>query len=132
MDYRGPVVLVVDDEPAVRAALGAMLAHFEYVPLLAVGGVEALELLQLHHNRIAVVVLDVRMPGMDGPATFDALRELAPALPCVFLSGDTGGYAAGELLARGAAEVLDKPVGLHAFGAAIERAIGSVPTRGER
>lgn len=68
-------------------------------------------------------MLDVRMPGMDGPATLDALRAVDPGLPCVFVSGQSG-YSDGELLAHGAAAVLAKPVGLEELGRAVAGAVG--------
>ncbi|MBN9118483.1 MAG: response regulator [Planctomycetes bacterium] len=118
----GPTVLVVDDESAVRLTLAAMLAHHGYEPVLAAGGAEAVELCRARTGTVAAVVLDVRMPGMDGPATLDALRALEPALPCVFVSGENK-YADTELLARGAVTVLVKPVGLEEFGRAVTAAI---------
>lgn len=118
-------ILVVDDEGAVREAIGAMLAALGYAPLLAAGGEEGVELLRAHGGRIAAAVLDVRMPGMDGPATLDALRALAPDLPCVFLSGGTGRYTVGDLLARGACEVIGKPVAMGHLGRAVAGAVAA-------
>ncbi len=123
-DRSGPVVLVVDDESAVRRTLAAMLAHLGYVPRPASGGEQAVAEYHAGRAEIAAVLLDVRMPGLDGPATLDALRALDPDLPCVFVSGHTGVYTADELLGRGAAAVLSKPVGLDDLGAALAVAIG--------
>jgi CheY-like chemotaxis protein len=118
----GSTILVVDDEAAVRRALATMLAHHGYDPLPAADGAEAIEVYRVRAGGVAAVVLDVRMPGLDGPATLEALRALDPALPCVFLTGDPGGYSAADLRARGAA-VLGKPVGLNQLGAAVASAL---------
>ncbi|AMV26294.1 Transcriptional regulatory protein ZraR [Gemmata sp. SH-PL17] len=109
-----PAVLVVDDSSAVRAALGAMLVHHGYNPRPARSGAHGVEMYRA--GGVVAAILDVQMPGMDGPATLDALRALDPDLPCVFVSGDTAPYTEAELLARGAIAVLGKPVDLHRLG----------------
>ncbi len=102
-----PLVLVVDDDPHVLEMLAVALRHFGLDVEAAPGGEEAE---RLSRARPADVVLcDVVMPGMDGPATLLALRALDPALPFVFMSGLWGRYAKEELLALGAAAVVEKP-----------------------
>jgi CheY-like chemotaxis protein len=118
-----PAVLVVDDESAVRRTLGAMLTFHGYEPVLAQGGAEAVEQCRARRGEIAAAVLDVRMPGMDGPATLDALRAVSPGLPCVFVTGESG-YTDGELLARGASAVLGKPVALAELGRTVAGTLG--------
>jgi CheY-like chemotaxis protein len=125
-DPRTPAVLVVDDESGVRLTLAAMLAHHGYEPLPVANGEEAVTECRVRLSGVAAVVLDVRMPGMDGPTTLDALRTLVPQLPCVFVSGYTGDYTEADLLARGGATVLGKPVALNQLGIAVAAAIGHV------
>ena len=120
-----PTVLLVDDESAVRHTLTAMLSYHGYEPLPARGGAEAVEACRERGGRVAAAVLDVRMPGMDGPATLDALRVIDPLLPCVFLTGEAGDHSEHALHARGAAAVLSKPVRLAALGEAVAAAIKS-------
>src|SRR3954470_11871134 len=67
-------VLVVDDEECVRDVLDAMLRQQGFAVWLAADGWEALEVYRLHLAAIDLVLLDVRMPGLDGPATLTALR----------------------------------------------------------
>jgi CheY-like chemotaxis protein len=102
-------ILVVDDEPLIRETLGFALAHHGFAVRLAAGGREAVEVFRQHHGAIAVVLLDVRMPGLDGPQTLAELRAIDPRVRCCFMSGHTGDYSAAELLARGAAHVFPKP-----------------------
>lgn len=102
-------VLVVDDQDYVRFTLGAALRLDGLVVWLAEGGREALSLYRAHPGAIDVVVLDVRMPGMDGPQTLAALRLLDPGVRCCFLSGDFGCHTREELRAMGALAVLSKP-----------------------
>ncbi len=107
-----PVILVVDDDPSVLEVLGAMLGWLGYTPLLVSDGAKGVELLRANPGSIAAALLDVLMPGMDGPATMDSLHALEPNLPCVFISGETGLYTMSALTARGGFKVLRKPVKL--------------------
>lgn len=104
-----PGVLVVDDDRLVRLLVQLGLERNGFDVWLAPTGREAIELYQEEQERIAVVLLDVRMPGLDGPATLDALRALNPDVPACFMTGDSGKYEPEELLQRGAAHVVGKP-----------------------
>jgi CheY-like chemotaxis protein len=104
-----PGVLVVDDEQMVRIMLQLSLERNGFDVWLAGSGQEAIDLYRQHTDKIAVVVLDVRMPGLDGPHTLEGLRELNPDVQACFMSGETGAYEPEELLQRGAAYVIAKP-----------------------
>jgi CheY-like chemotaxis protein len=84
---RRPGVLVVDEEACVRGVLGTLLRGQGFVVLLAASGLEAVTLYRQHGREIDAVVLDVRMPGLDGPQTLAALRQLDPHVRSVFLTG---------------------------------------------
>lgn len=102
-------VLVADDDDAVRRVLGAGMRSQGFVVWLAVDGPEAIDLYRIYRDSIGVVLLDVRMPGLDGPGTFAALREINPDIRCCFMSGDPGHYTDQMLLDLGAAGVFRKP-----------------------
>ncbi len=102
-------VLVVDDDHLVRIMVQLGLERDGFEVWLASGGQEAIRLYQMHRDDIGVVLLDIRMPGLDGPATLDVLRELNPTVVVCFMSGDLGDYEAEELRQRGAAHVIAKP-----------------------
>ena len=104
-----PGVLVVDDDRLVRIIVQLGLERDGFDVWLASSGLEAIDLYQKHQSRIAVVLLDVRMPGLDGPQTLDALRKLNPAARACFMSGDLGDYGPEELRRRGAASLVAKP-----------------------
>jgi DNA-binding NtrC family response regulator len=76
---------------------------------LAANAREAIRLYRAHQDSINVVLLDVRMSGRDGTATFDALRMLNPGIVVCAMSDHTGHPAAEELRHRGAASVIAKP-----------------------
>jgi PAS domain S-box-containing protein len=77
----GELVLVVDDEHAVREINKATLEAFGYRALTADDGVEALSRYVVHRGEIALVVTDMLMPIMDGRATIRALRKLDARVP---------------------------------------------------
>jgi CheY-like chemotaxis protein len=108
--HTGPGVLVVEDHADVRQLLGIALPRFGLPVWLAAGGREAVRLYREHRPEIGVVLLDVRMPDLDGPETLAALRELDPAVRVVFMTGNSWPYTTEELLALGAARVLEKPI----------------------
>ncbi len=102
------VVLVVDDEEVVRRAAAQMLASAGFEPALVCGGREALEWLD-RAPPPAAVVLDMAMPGMDGPACFREMRARHPRLRVVLSSGFTRNVRVDELLAEGAVAFVEKP-----------------------
>jgi CheY-like chemotaxis protein len=104
-----PGVLVVDDDHLVRVMLQLGLERNGFDVWLAADGREAIDLYREHRESIAVVLLDVRMPGLDGPGTLDALREVNPAVLACFMSGGMGAHDPQELLRRGAASIIAKP-----------------------
>ena len=106
---RRPGVLVVDDEHLVRVMLQLGLERNGFEVRTAGNGREAIKLYREHRDEIAVVLLDVRMPGLDGPATLAALRELNPEVLACFMTGDPGAYDPEGLLQRGAVYVIAKP-----------------------
>jgi CheY-like chemotaxis protein len=102
-------VLVVDDDASIRLLLDAALRQRGFTVWTACDGEEALELYRLHRSAIALVLLDVRMPILDGPQTVAVLRQWEPALTFCFMSGQSGDYSPQQLLALGAACVFEKP-----------------------
>jgi CheY-like chemotaxis protein len=83
----GELILVVDDEKAVRDVMCRVLEAYGYRVLTAVEGAEAVGLYVQHRAEIAVVVTDMVMPGMDGPSLVRVLRHLEPAVRIVGISG---------------------------------------------
>jgi CheY-like chemotaxis protein len=75
----------------------------------AANGREAIDLYREHREDIAAVLLDVRMPGLDGPETLGALRNLNPEVLACSMSGDTSDSGLEELRQDGAVYVIVKP-----------------------
>ncbi|MGW7586618.1 response regulator [Kitasatospora sp. NPDC054768] len=82
-----PRVLVVDDQPANLVAFEAVLAAADWDVLAVASGADALKAL-LQHNDIAVIILDVQMPGMDGYATAAQIKRRAHTrdIPIIFVT----------------------------------------------
>jgi len=124
-----PGVLVVDDEASLLALLDIGLRHHGFTVWLAADGHEAVELYQQHHQEIAVVLLDVRMPRLDGIQALQALQHINPQVRCCFMTGQAGALADTQLLELGAAGVLRKPFSLVDVAAILGQLAGhAVPT----
>jgi CheY-like chemotaxis protein len=105
-------ILLADDEPALRALLDRALRQEGFLVWAASDGVEALALFQQHRSEIGLVLLDVQMPGLDGPHTLAVLRQLAPDLHFCFITGDAGQYTDTDLRRTGVARIFQKPFDL--------------------
>ena len=91
------VILVVEDEPSVRAPMSRMLREQGYLVLEATNGEDALRVMQDHHAPIHLVITDVMMPEMDGAELVSLLRDWYPGMRVLFISG----YSRQFLEARG-------------------------------
>lgn len=105
----GELVLVVDDEESIREITRGTLEAFGYTVLTASDGTEAVALYADRKNDIAVVLTDMMMPFMDGPATIRALREMNPAVKIIAASGLTARHKPGEGSLEGVKVFLNKP-----------------------
>ena len=103
-------VMLVDDEVGFRETVSKRLKKRK-VDLVAVGsGEEALEHLRV--ERVDIVVLDMKMPGMDGIQTLRAIKTVDPLIEVVILTGHASLEAAKDGMSLGAFDYLMKPVDL--------------------
>ncbi|HJT29446.1 MAG TPA: PAS domain S-box protein [Pyrinomonadaceae bacterium] len=105
----GELILVVDDEESIREITRGTLETFGYTVLTASDGTEALALYADKKNEIAVVLTDMVMPFMDGPATIRALQRMNPKVRIIAASGLGTGHRAGEGTLEGVSVFLNKP-----------------------
>ena len=121
---RGAAVLVADDEAAIRDALRLVLEHEGYRVSEAPDGEQAVRFVESGHPD--AVLLDIRMPHMDGLAALERIRAAAPDLPVLMISGHGTIETAVRALRAGAQDFLEKPlerdVVLRRLEAALERA----------
>jgi putative two-component system response regulator len=113
--------LVVDDEEALRNALGQYLRYRGYQVLLADCGDAALK--QLRQGGVSVMLLDVRMPGMSGVDVVPEALDIEPDLAILMLSAVSEATTAAICMQRGAYDYLTKPIELNDLGAALDRAL---------
>jgi signal transduction histidine kinase/CheY-like chemotaxis protein len=118
------LVLLVDDEPAVRLVGRRLLERFGYQVAEAVDGKDALAVFALRRDEVRLAVLDMSMPVMGGAECFYALRAQAPWLPVLMCSGYAVEAEARGCLAAGAAGFLEKPFSAAQLAAAVARALG--------
>ena len=94
---QGEVILLVEDEPAVRSLTKRILERHGYAVIDAATGDEALAIFQREGSRIQLVLTDVVMPGLRGPELVAEIERLRPGVPVMFMSG----YADDDLMRRG-------------------------------
>jgi PAS domain S-box-containing protein len=107
---RGAVVMIVDDEPALVALAEEMLAELGYEPVGFGSSAAALRAFQEDPRRFDLILTDEAMPDLVGTELAREIRQLAPGIPIVLMSG----YGGSQLIQRAAAiginEVLRKPL----------------------
>jgi PAS domain S-box-containing protein len=105
---QGELILVVDDEAAVREIMRQTLEKYGYRVIAAGEGAEALALFG-QHPEIKAVITDMMMPGMDGPKLVRALRQLDARLPILGMTGLAERAGVKGLEALNLPAVLNKP-----------------------
>ncbi len=103
----GKRILTVDDDPDILKLLNMRLNAAGYQTMSASNGEEALA--QIAINRPALVISDLRMPGMDGLSLFDAIHQSDPALPLIMLTAHGSIPEAVDATQRGVFGFLTKP-----------------------
>ena len=100
-------MLIVDDEAPVREVLSDYFVERRFVVMTAADGQEALA--AFGRERPDVVLLDVRMPGLDGLAVLKRLREVDPGVAVIMVTANEDLTVARETLAIGAFDYVAKP-----------------------
>jgi len=100
-------VLVIDDDPEMRALLKDVLERAGHRVLQEASGEQVI--LSLESQRVDVVILDKEMPGLNGMDLLAFLRQRWPATPVILITAFGGPSVAAEALRLGAARYLEKP-----------------------
>jgi two-component system cell cycle sensor histidine kinase/response regulator CckA len=122
-NWRGSgTVLIVDDEESVRATAAQMIAFYGFTVKQAESGQQAIEFLRQRGSRFDLVLLDLTMPGMDGYATFTALRQLQPEQCIVVFSGYSAQDAKQRFAGQNLNGFLQKPFSVDSLREALRSA----------
>jgi DNA-binding NtrC family response regulator len=105
-----PRILIVDDDPGTLQSLARAFALEGYTALTASSAARALE--RLDEEPVDAILSDVVMPEMDGLALLEKLRERAPDVPVILMSGQATIDTAVRATRLGALDFVEKPVGL--------------------
>ena len=118
------LVIVAEDEPSLRHLVTTTLTELGYTVLPAGDGEQAVTAYERHATEVALVLLDIVMPGLDARTTYDRLRAVRSDVRVLF----TTGYAPSstrlaELLQSGRVPVLEKPFTPQALAAKVRTTI---------
>jgi two-component system, cell cycle sensor histidine kinase and response regulator CckA len=102
-------VLLVDDEPVIQDSTGAALENLGFKVLRAMDGVQAVSTFQEHSDEIALVILDLTMPRMDGREAFALIHKLKPDVKVILSSGYSEQDSVPEFMGKGLAGFIQKP-----------------------
>jgi two-component system OmpR family response regulator len=112
-------VLVIDDEQGIRDLLDTLLRRKGYDVIVAESGQKGLECFR--RERPDVIVLDLKMPGMDGLTVLRQIHSLDPKTPVIILTGAGTAEMEQQVRALGVTEYVEKEFSLHLLGDALKR-----------
>ena len=106
-----PKILVVDDDQSIRRTLKDILEFEKYQVEEAVDGLDAL--VQVKQNQYDAIILDIKMPKLDGMDAMDRIQAIRPDLPVIMISGHGYIDTAVEAVKKGAFDFIQKPPDLN-------------------
>jgi two-component system, chemotaxis family, chemotaxis protein CheY len=116
-------ILVIDDEQGIRDLLDTLLRRKGYDVVLAESGRQGLELFR--RERPDVIVLDLKMPEMDGLTVLRQIKNLDPGKPVIILTGAGTAEAEQQVRALGVTEYVEKEFSLHLLGDSLKRLLNN-------
>jgi len=125
IDWGSETILLIDDEYYILSACEAMLNDMGYTVLTARSGEEAVGIYHDKWQNIALVILDMIMPGMDGRETYQKLQQINAGVKVLVSSGYSMDDIATEMLAMGCSEFIQKPFDMYKVSKKIRRLLDS-------
>ena len=122
-------ILVIDDEPAIRAAVRDILQDEKYRVLLAEDGIVGLDILET--ERADLVILDVRLPRMGGMDVLREIRKRKPELEVLVVSGHGTIDMAVQAVRLGAFDFIEKPLSIDRLLTAVRNGLSMAALRAE-
>jgi CheY-like chemotaxis protein len=117
----GERILLVEDEPALAQVGARRLVRLGYQVATETDSTRALEMVRARPGDFDLLITDYSMPHLDGIHLGQALRELAPELPIILITGNLEGISAAEIASAGVGLVLQKPVTVQQLGEAVQK-----------
>ena len=112
-------ILVIDDEQGIRSLLDTLLSRKGHEVILAANGLRGLELFRREHPD--AVILDLKMPEMDGVTVLKQIRSTDQKLPVIVLTGTGTPETEQQLYKLGVTEFVQKEFSLHRLGDSLKR-----------
>ncbi len=112
-------ILLIDDNELLREMGEEILEHLGYIPLLASGGEEGIEIFKKGLGEIGLVLLDVVMPEMGGLETFRKLKEIDPQVKVLVISSYSEAEQVEEIMKEGALGLIQKPFQIKALSSTL-------------
>jgi DNA-binding NtrC family response regulator len=114
-------ILIIDDERSIRRTLKDILVHEKYNVTEAIDALDGLAILR--KKAFDVILLDIKMPKMDGMEAFEKIKEICPQTPVIMISGHANIDTAVEAVKKGAFDFISKPPDLNRMLITIRNAI---------
>ena len=113
-------ILVIDDEKPTLSMFRLFLDAYGYKVYTAENGADGLEI--FHKEKPAIVLTDVKMPGVDGLGVLRQIKEIAPQTAVIVITGHGDTALAEQAVALHAVDFIPKPIKKEALDAALEKA----------
>jgi YesN/AraC family two-component response regulator len=113
-------ILVIDDEKATLSMFRLFLDAYGYTVYTAENGAEGLAIFQ--KEKPEIVLTDIKMPGIDGLAVLQQIKEIDPAAAVIVITGHGDTALAEQAAALDAVDFINKPIKKQALDAALEKA----------
>ncbi len=124
-----PQILIIDDDPAITRSVSGLLEDEGYGAVTARNGKDGLA--KAKDKEVALVLLDVYMPGMNGLEVLTALKKMAPQAGVVMISGEADIDTAVKATKAGALDFIEKPLQPERLLVSIKNALKMVSLRSE-
>ncbi len=116
-----PTILIIDDEKSIRRTLREILEYEGYKVEEAVDGLEGLSMLK--ERTFDAILLDIKMPKMDGLEVLDKIMQTNPDTPVIMVSGHGTIDTAVEAVKKGAYDFVAKPMDLNRLSISLRNAL---------
>jgi len=123
LDGHGETILLVDDEQVFRESTCEVLTRMGYKTIAASNGAEAVQLYKQHGNEIALILMDILMPGLTGIQASRRIRAIDPDIQIIFLTAYDRTQPLESEVYDGRSELINKPFRISVLSQAIQKAL---------